>query len=250
MWRGNGIPTKKKKNTSSNSKKYIKDKTISKRKYSSNSEEESQSISYSESVESLNIIKSTSNPSLQPTPQNIEPVADLLSLDQMEAIAPKMKTAHDLNFDDIFLETSTMTNYNSDSKKSIMDKFNISDHPQIDNNSNYGIHGPFNPDFSQNNNKQQSMMQSKEYFPNDVVFGANMQQIQNPQNVFGGNNINNSKSAILGKYHVNASNNFMTSFCGWNQNHTLQMEPFGKEMYGMSNYMVTKSDGLFSEFKI
>mmetsp|Transcript_29229 Transcript_29229/g.46352 ORF Transcript_29229/g.46352 Transcript_29229/m.46352 type:complete len:564 (+) Transcript_29229:98-1789(+) len=187
------------------------------------------------------------------TPVQRKPVQNLLSANQMTMLAPQPepKPKSDSGLGDLLKFDSVPSNNNGfnnngfasnafdaqppqqNAKANIMAAFNSSPPSQ---NTQQGLHGAFNPNFNQMSNgfnqpAQQQRVSQTQQAPQSannsgwVGFNNTAQpnQQQPPQQRNGNGNDfmsgqqqKDSKSSILGKYHANPSNEFMTSLPGQN----------------------------------
>ena len=161
----------------------------------------------------------------------------------MAAIAPKPEPKKETGIDLIFGSSNNTNNgfninpqQSNSSKASIMNKFNATQQASQPASNTYmtqlpnsgGMHGAFNPNFNQMNQPQAqnngafNATQSNPAQTNNnngwVGFGSNAQQQQqnggNNDFMSGNNQPKDSKSSILGKYHAQPSNEFMTALPG------------------------------------
>jgi len=185
-----------------------------------------------------NLNKATpSKPKVQPQPkvQQPPPQRDLISFDDMQAIAPKPAPKRNSGGFDSFFDDAPTANGNASNgaKSNIMNAFNSSPQQQTPNNSGMmmngqqqGVHGQFNPNFNNGFAAQQpvqpiqpqpvAQQPSTAANGNWVGFGNNPSSA--PQQNGGGDMLTgqqavhrDAKNDILGKYKSNPTNEFMTS---------------------------------------
>jgi len=246
--------SKKKPKSSKKDRKGGKTRSKSKRKYSTSSEdeEESSESSSEESPEPVRRPKKSKkkplkkeqrkkSPKPRPKPaqrQNINkpapskpkvqqppPQRDLISFDDMQAIAPKAAPKRESGGFDSFFDDNPGPNGNQSNgtKSNILSAYNSS--PQqpsngmMMNGQQQGVHGQFTPNFNSGFVPQQQPVapqQNTAANGNWVGFGNNPPTA--PQQKGGGDMLTgqqsvhrDSKNAILGKYKSNPTNEFMTS---------------------------------------